>query len=268
MKSLRRAVERVLPLFILLALLAGGCGGEEAPLILAATNDLEGSGILEAWAAGFGAKSGRRVELAVVPDGEALDMARYGECDIMLTHIPEEEARLVKTGRIEGGREVMRGDYVLLGPPQDPAGIKGGKSAAGAVKGIADSGQTFVLRIDGSGTAAMQATLLVMADVDMAGEWLLPTEAGAEGALREASREKAYTLAGRSVYRRLAGELELEMMCEGDEALVDHYSAAAVSVFVFPDTDLDGALDFIAYLLTSHARSLLDPGAWSFPGEQ
>lgn len=237
------------------------------PLVLAATSDLQGSGILEEWVRDFQARSGRKVELVVVADEEALAMARHGECDIILTHVPEEEAALSRTGHIEGGQEVMRGDYVFLGPPDDPAGIRDAETAAEALKRIADTGQTFILRIDGSGTAVMQATMLSVSDAGMTGEWLLPTDAGAEEALRETSREKAYTLAERSVYGRLAGELELEILLEGDEALSDIYSAAAVSTLTFPDTDLEGALDFIAYLLTPGARSFMNPGEWSFPGE-
>lgn len=265
-----RTMQRLVTVFILLLLTLAslsGCGGDDAPLILAATNDLEGSGILQAWAEDFRARTGRQVELVVVPDEEALAMVRHGECDLILTHLPDEEANLQRSGYLEGGQEIMRGDFVLLGPPDDPAGIRGIESAAEALKKIAEAGQTFILRIDGSGTAVRQTTILSVSEAGMTGEWLLPTDAGAKEALREASREKAYTLADRSSYERLAGELDLEILSQGDETLTDIYSAAAVSIFSYPDSDLAGALKFIDYLLTPDARSFLSRGEWSLPGE-
>jgi tungstate transport system substrate-binding protein len=252
-------------LLLLLPALLSGCGGDDTPLVFAAANDLEGSGVLQAWTEDFQSRTGRRVELVIVPDEQALDMARHGECDLMLTHVPDEEEELERPGYLEGSQEVMRGDFVILGPPADPAGIRGMESAVDAFEKIAETMQTFILRFDGSGTAIRQSLLWAVSDAGATGEWLLPTEGDAEEAIRETSREGAYTLADRSSYERLAGELDLEILLEGDEALEDIYSAAAVSTLTYPDTDLDGALEFIDYLLSEDARRFFNLGAWGPP---
>jgi tungstate transport system substrate-binding protein len=257
----------VVALLILLPLTPLGCGGDDTPLVLAATNDLEGSGILLAWTDGYQSKTGTQVELVVVPDEQALDMARHGECDLILTHIPEEEKRLERSGYLETGQEIMRDDYVLVGPPADPAGIREIDKVTDALKKIAETQQIFILRIDGSGTAYMQNLLWSISGVSEAGEWLLPTEAGADESLRQASQEGAYTLCGRSSFERLAGELYLEILLEGDEALVDPYYAAAVSTLTYPDTNLAGAQEFIDYLLSPDAQSFFSLGAWETPSE-
>ncbi len=244
-----------------------GCGGGGEPITLAATNDLEGSGILQAWVDDFQSKTGMQVELVVVPDEQAFEMARHGESDLILTHISEEEKRLERSGYLETGQEIMRDDYVLVGPPADPAGIREIDKVTDALKKIAETQQTFILRIDGSGTAYRQNLLWSISGVGEAGEWLLPTEAGADESLRQASQEGAYTLCGRSSFERLAGELDLEILLEGDEALVDPYYAAAVSTLTYPDTNLAGAQEFIDYLLSPDAQSFFSLGAWEPPSE-
>ncbi|MEW6555037.1 MAG: substrate-binding domain-containing protein [Actinomycetota bacterium] len=248
--------------------LVTGCGGDDAPLVFAAANDLEGSGVLQAWVEDFQDRSGRRMELVVVPDAEAFAMARHGECDVILTHIYEAGLELERLGFLEGGQDVMVGDYVVLGPPGDPAGIRGMESAVDAFAKIAAAGQTFILRFDGSGTADRESTLWSVSEAGTTGNWLLPTDAGTEGALREASQQQAYTLADRSTYYRLADELDLEILVQGGAELTDVYRAAAVSSVTYPDADQEGALEFIDYLLSEDGRSFLDMGAWVPPEEQ
>ncbi len=246
-----------------------GCGGgEETPVVLAATSDLEGSGILQAWAEDFQSETGNRVELVVVPDEQALAMARHGECDLVLTHIPEEEGRLERSGFLEGGQEIMRGDYVLVGPPDDPAGVRETENILDALKRIAESGQIFILRIDGSGTGYRQYMLWSTSEVGETGEWLLPTDAGADDSLLQASQEKAYTLCDRSSWERSAGGLDLEILFEGGESLVDPYAAAMVSTLTYPDTNSAGAREFTDYLLSPQARGFFGLGAWEPPVEQ
>ena len=249
-------------LLLLLPALHTGCGGDDTPLVLAAANDLEGSGVLQAWVKDFQARSGRRMELVVVPDEEAFAMARHGECDVILTHIYEDLKELERLGYLEGSQDVMVGDYVVLGPPADPAGIRGMESAIDAFGKIAAAGQTFILRFDGSGTADRESVLWSVSEAGVTGDWLLPTDADTEEALREASREEAYTLADRSSYDRLAGELDLEILVQGGSELTDPYSAAAVSALTYPDADQKGALEFIDYLLSEDGQSFLSMGAW------
>jgi len=264
MKKMRLLALTVALALLVMPIASLGCGGGST-VILAATNDLEGSGILQAWAEDFQVRSGYKVELVIVPDEEAFAMARHGECDLILTHNTEEQSGLEQPGYIQNSQEVMHDDFVLVGPPADPAGAREAGNISDALKRIADSGQTFILRIDGSGNAYRQNLLWTYSGVSEAGEWLLPTEAGAEESLQETSLEEAYTLPDRSSFERMAGGVNLEILYEGDESMANPYYAAAVSTLTYPDTNLEGALEFIDYLLSDNARRFFSLGAWETP---
>ncbi len=254
------------PAFALMLCAAPGCGGEERPpLLLAATADLEGSGVLEAWARDFQRESGRRVEVATNSDDRVCDMARHGECDLILTHVPSDEESLERAGYVTDRQEIMRGEYLLAGPAGDPAGAREAEDIASALKRIAEAKEPFVLRVDGSGAAIKAAGLWSLAGVEERGDWLIECLEGAEDALRLAASRGAYTLTGRDTYERLAGELGLEMVLEGGEALEDAFHAMVVSSLVYPDTDVGGALEFISYLLSEAGQGRLEAGPWRPP---
>ncbi|MBN2026909.1 MAG: substrate-binding domain-containing protein [Actinobacteria bacterium] len=264
MKTMRLLALAAALALLLMPVALLGCGGGST-VILAATSDLEGSGILQEWAEDFQARSGNRVDLVIVPDDEAFAMARHGECDIILTHNTSEQGALESPGYIQNVQEIMRDDFVLVGPPDDPAGVREAENISDALKRIADSGQTFILRIDGSGNAYRQNLLWSYSGVSEAGGWLLPTEAGAGESLQETSLEEAYTLPDRSSFERMAGGLDLEILFEGDESMANPYYGAAVSTLTYPDTNLAGALEFIDYLLSEDARRFFGLGVWEAP---
>ena len=257
----------ILAALILLPLAATGCGGGGEPLTVAVTSDLEGSGVAEAWAEDFQSRSGREVRLVYGKDLEVMEIARHGECDVIITHMPSEEEELERAGYVEGRQEVMRDDYILVGPPDDPAGIRGEEKEADAFKKIADAQLPFIFREDGSGTADAQSYLGGASGVSAVGDWLVKTREGMEGALRLASQEGAYTMTDRSTFDRLAGELDLEIMVEGDETWVNPYYAMWVSALVYPDADQQGGQRFVEYLLSNGARRFLDLGAWVPPSQ-
>lgn len=240
------------PLFLAATLaavaLTSGCGGggDKPALILAVTSDLEGSGLVEAWARDFQERSGRLVEVVTDTDDRVCDMARHGECDLIITHVPSDEERLERAGYVTDRQEIMRDSFVLVGPPGDPAGAGGAEKIEDALKGIAEARLPFLLREDGSGAAIKARSLWSLTGIEETGDWLIESPEGAEGAIRRASMEGAYTLTGKSLYDRLAGELNLELIMEGGEALEDSYHAMVVSTLTYPDTDVAGALEFIS----------------------
>lgn len=245
---------------------APGCGGEERPpLLLAASGDLEGGGLLEAWARDFQESSGRRVEVVTDTDDRVCDMARHGECDLILTHVSSDEERLERSGYVTDRQEIMRGDYVLVGPAGDPAGAREAEDIAGALRRIAEAEAPFVLREDGSGSAIKAGSLWSLAGVEETGGWLIRTLDCAEDALRRAAALGAYTLTGRDAYERLSGELSLEVAMEGGEMLEDAYHAMVVSTLTYPDTDVEGALAFMTYLLSERGQGFLEQGPWKPP---
>lgn len=249
-----------------LAFSCAGCGGKaKAPLVMAATRDLEGCGILQAWAEGFRRSRGREVELVAVPDADALQMARHGECDLLLLHCPQEEMALESEGYVEGRREVMRDEYLLVGPPEDPAGVREAVGMVEAFKRIADSRCTFIMRTDGSGTAMRAESVWQTAGVRDFGGWFQVMDRDMMTVLQQASLKGAYTLCDASTFRGMSGELNLEELLGGGEEFANPYHVMVVSGTVFPDTDAAGAGEFVDYILSEEGRRELGRGEWSAP---
>lgn len=248
------------------SLAPGGCGRDGGrPLVMAATSDLREFGILEEWVEGFRDRAGRRVELVTVPDADGLEMAVHGECDLLLLHVPEEEERLERNGYLEFRLEVMRDSYLLVGPPDDPAGVREAKDAQEALRRIAASGRFFLARADRSGTAAGVAFLLGTVGGREAPAWVREVEGSMEDVLARASRESAYTLADSSTFLRLAPELELEALFGANGEIPNHYHVMAVGSLVYPDTDVEGARRFADYLLSEDGRKMMEKGDWRPP---
>lgn len=269
---MKRHVGKALLLFILvssamllaLPLVPLGCGGG-VPLILAAASDLYETGIVQAWADDYADRSGREVEVLVAQDLEVMDMARHGECDLIVVHFPDMENELLRKGFIEGRQEIMRDDYVIVGPPSDPAGVRGAEAPPAALRMIAEAQAPFILRIDGSGTADRANNLWAQAGVEESEPWLERSGAGMEEVLRAASGKGAYTISDRSGFQRLARELDLEILFAGGEALRNPSSAALVGRMTYPDTDTEGAQRMVDYLLSEGARGFFSMGAWEPP---
>jgi tungstate transport system substrate-binding protein len=126
-----------------------GCGGADEPLVFAATADLKGSGVLQAWVDDFRSRSGRDVELVTAEDLSVFAMAKHGECDVTLTHFYSEEERLERSGYLGDRQMVMIDDYVIVGPPGDPAGVRETDNMEDALKRIADAQQpSYCARMD------------------------------------------------------------------------------------------------------------------------
>lgn len=257
----------VLASLLLLSMTAlAGCGEDGGrSLVLVATSDLAGFGVLEAWVEDFQARSGLRVELITVPDADGLEMAVHGECDLLLLHVPEEEERLERNGYLEFRLEVMRDFYLLVGPPDDPAGVREAGSLEEAVKKVAASGRAFLARADRSGTAAKVFFLLGGLGTGQASGGVKVVEGGMEEVLARASREGAYTLADSSTFLRLAPDLEMEALYGIHGEIPNPYHVMAVGSLVYPDTDVEGARRFADYLLTGEGRKYMENGDWTPP---
>jgi len=240
--------------------------GRRYAVILAATIDLEGSGILQAWVEGFESSSGRPVELLTVPDEQAFAMARHGECDLILTHVYEEQIKLERANYVQGGQSVMRGDFVVVGPPGDPAGIRGMQTVSEAFNKIAETDQVFILRIDGSGTAYRSNQLWSISGAATraigccrrTGTWR-GAAASSAGKGIHAFRPQRFQQVGRGAGAGDTGG--------GDEMLVDIFWAAAVSDMTYPDANQEGAQEFLTFLLSEDARRAMELGAWEPPPE-
>src|SRR5579871_3558940 len=153
-------------------LLTIGCSAKEATtLTLATTTSTQDSGLLDRLVPLFRAQTGMEVKVVAVGTGQALELGRRGDADVLLVHSPPAEQRFVDEGFGIGRRQVMWNDFVVVGPPADPAGVKGSPSAAEAFARIARARAPFVSRGDESGTHLKEKEVWRRAGVEPQGDW-------------------------------------------------------------------------------------------------
>jgi tungstate transport system substrate-binding protein len=265
-KVLRMRVALPLALFLATAIVAGGlcgCGSSSIPkedrseLILATTTSVLDSGLLDVLVERFEKKYPYRIKAIAVGSGAALLMARQGEADVTITHEPRAEGEFMDAGYGESRREVMYNDFIIVGPADDPAGIKGMGDAAVAFTRISETAQPFVSRGDASGTNAMEISVWERAGIQPAGDWYKESGQGMGYTLRTADEEGAYTITDRATFIVLDEALDLEIMVEGDPGLLNVYSVIVTNPEVFPDTNIQGARDLQDFLFEPETQELI-----------
>lgn len=197
------------------------------PIILATTTSTVDSGLLDKLIPVFQRKHRVIVKTVAVGTGEALEMGKRGEADVLLVHAPEAETEFVEQGLGANRRAVMHNDFVIVGPKEDPAGIGGGKDAAAALKTIAEKRAPWISRGDRSGTHKKEQALWKSAGVEPGGDWFIESGQGMGATLRIADERKAYTVADRGTYLS-ASNLTLAILVEGDEQLFNPYHVIEV----------------------------------------
>lgn len=257
-----------LVLVVLGALAAAACGGGAAAgpadrpgeiggsLILATTTSTQDSGLLDVLVPRFEAETGTRVKVIAVGSGAALEMGRRGDADAVLSHAPEAEAPLVASGDLVEGRRVMHNDFVLVGPPSDPAGVRGAGSIEDAMRRIAAAG-TFVSRGDNSGTHAKELALWRAAGLDPAAVRREETGQGMGATLNIADQRRAYTLTDRATYLALRSRLELTVLFAGDAALQNVYHVYVVNPEKHPGVKAAQARAWAAFLVSDEAQQVI-----------
>jgi tungstate transport system substrate-binding protein len=209
------------------------------------------AGIVPALEEAFERDTGIRVRHVGAGTGEALKIAERGSIDLVLVHAKALEERFVRDGFGTERIPLMYNDFVIVGPPADPAGVRGAGSAAGALRAIAAKGTPFVTRGDRSGTHVAELELWSRAGLKPSGAWYVAYEKGAEGnasTLRFAGQRQAYTVIDRATWLSVGGGLGLAILCEKDEALLNFISLIPVSPKKHPGTNHDGATAFVRWL--------------------
>ncbi len=249
----------LLPLAAIGALaLAAACGGDDDPggLILATTTSTYDSGLLDELVPRFEARTGIRVKVIAVGTGAALRMAGEGNADAVLVHAPEAEAPYVERGDLVSGRLVMTNDFVIVGPPGDPASAASAPDLPAALAAIAAGGR-FVSRGDDSGTHAKELALWAAAGIDPASLSREETGQGMGATLNVASERRAYTLTDRATYLALRGVLDLAVLVEGDARLRNVYHAYVVNPDRHEGIAAAQAEAFVAFLLEPETQALI-----------
>ncbi|MEJ5187054.1 MAG: substrate-binding domain-containing protein, partial [Candidatus Geothermincolales bacterium] len=254
-----RAVGLVLGHILLaLGLATASCrGGGGREVILATTTSVQETGLIDLWVSMFEEESPYRVKVIAVGSGQAMEMGRRGKCDLMLVHSPEDEEEMVREGYAVNRQPVMYNEFVLVGPPDDPAGAREAGNAAEAMRRIAGSGRGFVSRGDGSGTHAKELALWELAGVEPEGGWYLETGKGMGDTLRAASEKGAYCLCDEGTFLVLRDELDLEVLFRGDPTLFNYYHVMEVDPGRWPDVNSEGARRFSEFIRGERAQAVL-----------
>ena len=246
---------------VVLALLAGcrdtGAGAGTRSIILATTTSTHDTGLLDSLLPSFRSESGIDVKVIAVGTGAALEMARGGNADVVLVHAPAREREYIASGDLSGGRLVMYNDFLLVGPPDDPAGVKGRSDLVAAMRSIA-SGGTFVSRGDASGTEIMELALWRAAGIDP--DSLRRRESTGQGmgaTLGVADQRRAYTLNDRATYLALRARVALEPVFEGDPALLNIYHVYVVSPDIHPSVKAEEARRFVDFLTSQRVQRMI-----------
>ena len=215
------------------------------------------SGLLDVLIPAFEEETDYKVKPIGVGSGQAIEMGRRGDADVLLVHSPAAEEEFMREGNGTNRRLVMHNDFVIVGPQSDPARI-GGLDVASALRAIADSGILFLSRGDNSGTHTKELALWQRAEVSPKGNgWYQESGQGMGDTLTIADQKDAYTLSDRGTYLALKKNFRLQVLVEGDASLINIYHIIQVDPAKHPDVHVAGAAAFADFLVSEKAQKLI-----------
>ena len=248
---------------IILAASAAAAQAEE--ITMASTTSTEQSGLFSHMLPAFKQATGVDTKVVAVGTGQAIDMARRGDADVLFVHDTAAEEKFVAEGFAAKRFPVMYNDFVLVGPKNDPAGVKGNDIAA-ALKKIAAGGAPFVSRGDKSGTDAAERRLWTQTGVAEAGQ-PVPNDKKGSGykecgcgmgpALNIAASSGAYVLSDRGTWLSFKNRADLAVLVEGDKRLFNQYGVMVVSPAKFPQRNSAGAQKFVEWLISPAGQAAI-----------
>jgi len=252
---------------LFLALILAACspsgsseGGQVEPareLVLATTTSTYDSGLLDAILPDFEEKTGIKVDVVAVGTGQALKLGQAKDADVLLVHAKSREEQFVADGYAPFRQDVMYNDFVIVGPPDDPAGIREMKDAAAAFKKIAEAQAAFVSRGDESGTHIKELSIWERAGVQPGGDWYRSAGQGMGAVLTMASEQRAYTLSDRATYLARQDDLDLATLVEGDPILYNQYGVLPISQVDAHQDKFAAAMAFVDWITSVEAQALI-----------
>ncbi|NUQ86156.1 MAG: substrate-binding domain-containing protein [Anaerolineales bacterium] len=253
-------VKRILPILSILVFLLAACvpsAPAKPNLILATTTSTQDSGLLDVLIPLFETESGYTVQTVAVGSGQAMKMGEEGNADVLLVHAPAAEVAFMENGFGKDRALVMHNDFILVGPASDPAGIKGA-AVVDALKLVSDNTAAFISRGDDSGTHKAELALWKKTELDPNGQnWYLESGQGMGATLTIASEKGAYTLTDRATYLALKGNLQLEILVEGDAALLNVYHVITVNPEKWDKVNYEGALAFLNFMIAPSTQEVI-----------
>lgn len=228
-------------------------------LILATTTSTQDSGLLDILVPMFEAETGYTVQTIAVGSGQAMQMGQEGNADVLLVHSPSAEKQFMADGWGKDRALVMHNDFIIVGPADDPAQIKG-LNATDAFKAIAAAKSSFIARGDESGTSTKELGIWTKAELDPAAKrpvWYTETGQGMGATLTIASEKKGYTLTDRATFLANRDNLDLEILVEGDNSLLNVYHVITVNSEKWPKVNYDGAKAFLEFMTAPTTQQMI-----------
>ena len=240
--------------------LQGPAVAQQNFITVASTTSTEQSGLFKHLLPVFEKKTGTQVRVVALGTGQALDMGRRGDADVVFVHDKVAEEKFVADGFGVRRFEVMHNDFVLVGPKADPAKIAGGKDITDAYKKIAGSNSPFASRGDKSGTHAAELRLWKEAGIDPntgKGSWYRETGSGMGPTLNTASAMNAYAFTDRGTWLSFKNRSDLEIVVEGDQKLFNQYGVMLVNTAKHPHVKKDLGQAFVDWLISPEGQQTI-----------
>lgn len=280
-KKMYKRISRIILVVFMFTMLFSGCGKKEpaeavkstaptptattsaAPknveVILATTTSTQDSGLLDFLLPEFEKKTGYKVKTIAVGSGQALEMGKRGEADVLLTHAPASEKTLVDNKEVINYSLVAHNDFIVVGPAEDPAGLKGIKNAADAFKAISSKNAVFISRGDNSGTHKKELEIWKKAGIEKpAGTWYQESSAGMGQTLMVANDKAGYTLTDRATYLSQKSNLKkMEILNEGSKELLNIYHVMQVNPEKFSKVNAEGAKAFVDFMINPETQKMI-----------
>lgn len=258
--KMMNAFRNVLIGLVILFFIAGAAlvEAQQKTIILATTTSTQDSGLLDVLIPVFEKQTGFFVKTIAVGSGQAMAMGQKGEADVLLVHSPAAEKKFVAEGFGINRRLIMHNDYIIVGPPEDPAKIKGLKSASESFKNIVSAKALFLSRADKSGTHSKEMDIWKAAGINPEGEkWYQQTGLGMGQTLNVTAEKKGYTLADRGTYLALKKNLGLDILVEGDAVLLNIYHVIEVNPTKWPKVNVPGGKAFADFMVSNDTQGII-----------
>ena len=230
---------------------------QSTTVILSTTTSTQDSGLLDTLVPMFEKKTGLTVKVISVGTGQALALAARGEADVALVHAPSLERQYVEEGKMQNRRLVMYNDFVLIGPEDDPAKIKGLPKAVEALKRIAETPSRFVSRGDKSGTHLLERGLWKQAGIEPKGAWYIESGQGMGQTLGIANDRRAYTITDRGTWLAFQKRLSLPILVEKDKPLLNIYSVMEINPANGPRVNVAGGKAFADFMVAPETQAVI-----------
>ena len=258
----------LLSLALITSVLTFSAQAQEKSILVSSTTSTEQSGLFGYILPIFKMKSGIDVKVVAVGTGQALDIGRRGDADVVFVHDKPAEEQFVQDGYATKRYEVMYNDFILIGPKSDPAKVGGGKDIQAAFQKIAAAQAPFISRGDKSGTHAAELRYWKGAGIAVSPSqsWYKETGSGMGPALNTASAMNGYILADRGTWLSFKNRGDLSILVQGDPKLFNQYGVMLVNPAKFPTVKKAEGQAFIDWLISKNGQDVI--ASYQIGGEQ